>query len=347
MNAAGQPLVLYDSVFLAHDTGAHPERAQRLSHTLANLRTNGLLDDLSTCKPEQVDREDLLAVHTPGYVQSLERFCTTGGGMLAPDPTYASEMSFQAALSAAGAGVKAIDLLFESPARPSFALLRPPGHHALPDRAMGFCLFNNAAVAAAYALRHYGVQRVLIVDYDVHHGNGTQEVFLRDGRVLYVSVHEYPLFPGTGFVDEIGAGSGAGATINVPLPPGSDDLDYRLVFDEVVTPAARRFQPEAILVSAGYDGHWRDPLASMNLTVSGYAMMAQRIVELASELCGGRVAFLLEGGYDLEALAQGVAATLRVMRGEAPTDGLGEGPTRAIGGRAARIVAEVRRLHNL
>lgn len=347
VNAAGQPSVIYDSVYLAHDTGAHPERAQRLHYTMTALQANGLLDVLPVSKAAPVSREDLLAVHTPAYVESLERFCAGGGGMLAPDPTYASPMSYTAALAAAGAGVLAVDMLFSAPVRPSFALVRPPGHHALPDRAMGFCLFNNVAVAAKYTMRRYGLERVLIVDYDVHHGNGTQDIFYRDGRVLFISVHQHPLFPGTGFAHEVGAGPGEGATINIPLPPGSDDLDYEQVFDAVIAPAARRFQPELILVSAGFDAHWRDPLASMNLTVSGYATLARQLLGLAGELCDNRVAFLLEGGYDLEATAQSVEATLRVMLGETPRDGLGAGFEKAVGRRAAGPIAEARRLHGL
>lgn len=346
MEQASKLAIIYDPVFLEHDPGEHPERPQRLSHTLSVLRARGILDTVPVLVPGAVPTEWLTAVHSPDYVRFLERFCASGGGMLALDPTMASRRSFEAALVAAGAGILAVDRLFGAGGQPSFALVRPPGHHALPAQAMGFCLFNNIAIAATYALRHYGVARVLIVDYDVHHGNGTQDIFYRDASVLFFSVHEHPLYPGSGFPEEVGEGPGKGAAINVPLPPGTGDSAYRQVFEQVLVPAARRFQPEAILVSAGFDAHWRDPLASMRVSIAGFAALAEIVHDLALELCQGRVAFFLEGGYDLEALAGSVAATCEVLLGAPPKDPLGKAPVQREPD-ISRILATARQLHGL
>ncbi len=343
----GKPVIIYDPIYLEHDTGDHPERARRLSHTLEVLREKGLLDELGVLAPPPVQWEWLARVHRPDYIRFIERVCASGGGILTLDPTPVSTRSYEAALYAAGAGLLAVDLLCAAEPRPAFALVRPPGHHAVPDRALGFCIFNNVAIAATYALVHYGVPRVLIVDFDVHHGNGTQDIFYEEPRVLYFSVHQSPLYPGTGSVDETGAGPGEGTNVNVPLPPWTGDAGYLEAFREVLAPAAHRFRPTLILVSAGYDGHWRDELAAMRLSVAGFASLVEVIKGLAADLCEGRVTFLLEGGYDLDALAYGVAATLDVLLGGQVVDPLGPGPS---GGRQAdvsRIIAVARQIHGL
>ena len=226
--------------------------------------------------------------------------------------------------------------------------MRPPGHHATAQQALGFCLFNNVAIAARHALNHLGVERTLIADFDVHHGNGTQDAFYTEPRVLYFSVHQSPLYPGTGRIGERGTGRGEGANINVPLPPGCGDEEYGRVFDEVLAPAARRFQPQLILVSAGYDAHWGEMLASMQMTVAGFARMAGTLKGIAQELCQGRLVFTLEGGYHLPALAAGVRATLEVLLGspEAP-DPLG-GPRPGRGGmNIDDILHQVKAAHGL
>jgi len=342
----GGPAVIYDEVFLAHDTGEHPECAARLVRTLAVLQETGLLDGLEVLSPRPAPREWIETVHRPAYVRAVESLCATGGGAFDLD-TPVSARSFEAALAAAGAGLLAVDLLCASPARPSFALVRPPGHHAEPAEALGFCLFNNIAIATHYALRRHGAERVLIVDYDVHHGNGTQHAFYEDGRVLYFSVHQWPLYPGSGTPEETGVGAGEGRIINVPLPHGTGDEGYLEVFGRVLVPAARRFQPDLILVSAGYDAHWRDPLANMSLSVAGYAALATVVKGLAAELCQGRLAFFLEGGYDLDALAYGVAATLDVLLGLPAADPLGPSPYRSRRQGALQAIAVACRIHGL
>ena len=344
---AGRPAIIYDSIFLEHDTGDHPERAERLVRILAVLRERGLLDELETISPQPVTLEWLTKVHTPEYVRFIEEVCARGGGLLSMDPTPVSKRSYAAALFAAGAGLRAVDLLFATEPRPSFALVRPPGHHAEPSQALGFCIFNNIAVAATYALQQHGAERVLIVDFDVHHGNGTQDIFYEDGRVLYFSVHESPLYPGTGFVDEIGAAAGRGATVNVPLPPGTGDDGYAAVFAYVLAPVARRYGPAAILVSAGFDGHWRDPLASMELSVAGFAALVGAVKGLADELCAGRLAFLLEGGYDLDALGYAVAATIDTLMKRPIVDPIGPSPRRGRVADVSRAIAAARRAHAL
>jgi acetoin utilization deacetylase AcuC-like enzyme len=343
---ASKPAVIFDPIFLEHDTGEHPERPRRLEFTWAELGRLGLLDRMDQLTPSAVDPKWLTAVHEPSYVRYLDRFCARGGGLLAMDPTPASRRSYEAALYAAGAGTQAVDRLFAANAQPTFALVRPPGHHALSDRAMGFCLFNNIAIAATYARRHYGAGRVLIVDYDVHHGNGTQATFEEDPNVLFFSVHEHPLYPGSGSPDEVGKGPGTGAAINVPLPPGTGDGGYRSVFEQVLVPAARRFRPDVVLVSAGFDGHWRDPLADMRISISGFGALAMIVQSLAQDLCEGRLAFFLEGGYDLQALAGSVAATFSVLLGEQFVDQLGPAPVRQEPD-IAGILSGVKQIHAL
>jgi acetoin utilization deacetylase AcuC-like enzyme len=229
----------------------------------------------------------------------------------------------------------------------AFALVRPPGHHALASRGMGFCLFNNAAIAARYAQAAYKLNRVMIVDYDVHHGNGTQDAFYSDASVLYLSTHQYPHYPGTGYFSEVGAGPGAGYTVNVPLRGGIGDQGFAAICEEIIGPVARRFQPDLLLISAGYDAHWVDPLASLQLSIAGgYFAIARYLVRLADELCQGRLVYTLEGGYDPDALGYGVAATFRALLGdEKAADPLGPAPRPEPS--IAEIVQTVKRTHNL
>jgi len=227
-----------------------------------------------------------------------------------------------------------VDAVMQGEVNNAFALVRPPGHHATRSQAMGFCLFNNVAVGAQYALDHYKLERVLIVDFDVHHGNGTQDIFYHTPHVLYFSTHQYPHYPGTGNWNEIGEGAGEGFTVNVPLPPRVGDEGFRRILDELLYPLAERYQPQLVLVSAGYDAYWNDPLAMENLSIAGYGVIAQTLVAIANDQCQGRIVFTLEGGYNLDALAYGVAATFHALLGdrEIPNPlGVARTPEHAIG----------------
>jgi acetoin utilization deacetylase AcuC-like enzyme len=306
---------LYRSLrFGDHDNGAHPENAGRLVAIDAALERLDLLRDRPTIPFASASEEVLARVHDPGYIAGLRDFAARGGGWLDGD-TYVGPASFNVATLAAGAGLAAVDAALDGSARRGFVLARPPGHHATPRRGMGFCLFNSIAIAAAHALDR-GLARVLIVDWDVHHGNGTQDAFYETDAVLFISTHQSPLYPGTGSVSERGAGRGEGYTINLPLAAGSDDEVYTEVFDQVVLPAARAYRPELVLVSAGFDAHAGDPLANMRLTESGFAALARRVAAVADEHADGRLIAFLEGGYDPVALAASVVAALAVFDAE-------------------------------
>ncbi|MFQ5554682.1 MAG: histone deacetylase family protein [Acidimicrobiia bacterium] len=289
---------------LDHDTGrGHPERPDRIGAVQAGVRTSGLT--VVEHEPEPVSRTALELAHDAAYIDEIAQFCREGGGHLDPD-TVASPGSWEAALRAAGAGLTAIDLLRRDGADTAFVAMRPPGHHAMHARAMGFCLFNNIAVAVR-SLRAEG-ERVAVIDWDVHHGNGTQDAFYEDGDVLYVSWHEFPAYPGTGGERETGAGSGEGTTVNFPWPWGTDGAPYRWTMERVVLPVIRRFGADWVFVSAGYDAHVADPLAGVRLTAADYEILASSLAGVAPP---GRLVFFLEGGYDLGALRESVAATLR------------------------------------
>lgn len=293
-----------------HATGdGHPERPERVSAVMRGLTAAGL--DMVKLESPAIDRADLVRVHDADYVEFVEGFCKVGGGYLDGD-TVASRDSWDAALRSAGAVSILVDELTGRPGSAGFAVTRPPGHHALRARAMGFCLFNNVAVAAA-RIRARG-ETVAIVDWDVHHGNGTQEMFLEDEGVLYVSVHQWPLYPHEGAITDIERGA-AGTTVNIPLLPGTAGDAYRMAFDGIVVPVMEQFEPDWVLVSAGYDAHVDDPLADMALTAHDYGWMAAR---LARAFPAERLVVALEGGYDLGALEEGVAATVRGLSGEEP-----------------------------
>lgn len=350
-----EPLALYyHPDVLAHDPGQHPEHSGRLRAIVETLEREAQTTPLQA--PEPADLAQVTRIHAPSYVAALEEFIGKGGGPLTLD-TAVSADSFPAALRAAGGAIAAATAVVVGEAQRAFALVRPPGHHARPAQAMGFCLFNNVAIAARELKVAHGVRRSAIVDLDVHHGNGSQESFYDDPTVLYVSTHEYgmvdmgghrvPFYPGTGPLDETGTGDGKGTTINLPLPPGCGDDAYLAVLESVVLPALRRFRPELVLVSLGYDAHWADPLAQMQLTIGGYVAMVERLAAAADELCRGRLALVLEGGYDLDVLGHGVLATVRALRGEPWSDPVGAAPHQLPPQTVDPIVARARRLHRL
>jgi len=304
--------IIWDEAYAEHETGAHPEGVDRIAAVVDYLRTTDLWPRLTVVKPEPATEDDVLLVHTRPHLDTVKRAAAGGGSWLDPD-TYVSPRSYEIALLSAGGAIEATRLW--SRGLVPFALIRPPGHHATPDRAMGFCLFDNIAIAAARLLTE-GYERVAIIDWDVHHGNGTQAAFYDEPRVLFLSMHQWPHYPGSGFFTECGQGAGEGYTVNLPLPAGSRDADYSLAFEAIVEPIVKQFAPQAILVSAGQDIHSDDPLGGMEVSDGGFGMMALRCLRLARELCDGRLAFVLEGGYDRRASARAVEAVLRAIVSE-------------------------------
>jgi acetoin utilization deacetylase AcuC-like enzyme len=337
---------VYDPIFLEHDTGAHPECPDRMRATLALLDECGLLARLARIDARDATPDDLALVHDPRYVAAVHQAALDGGGWADPD-TLITPRSYDVAARVVGGTMAAVDAVLAGDVASAFCLVRPPGHHATPAQAMGFCLFNHVAVAAQHARRRHGLERVAIVDFDVHHGNGTQDAFYADPAVLYVSTHEFPFYPGTGPASETGAGPGRGANINIPMPPGSGDAEHRRAFAEIVVPATRRFHPQLVLVSAGYDAHHADDIADQRLSVDGYGALVSMIVDAAAELCDGRVVFALEGGYHLVALPWCVRRTIELLLGDAPApDPIGPAAPRTPPA-FAEILAQVKALHGL
>lgn len=296
----------------AHDEPQHVEQAARLHAITAALNASGLRSSLLEVPARLATEAQLRAVHSAQMIE-LVRWSATRPRSWIDHDTYTTSASWDAALMAAGTTIAVVEAVVGGSARNGFALVRPPGHHATSTESMGFCLFNNVAVAARYAIDHLGIRRVAIVDFDVHHGNGTQDIFYEDDRVFFCSTHASPLYPGTGAEREIGSGRGHGTTMNLPLPHGVGDRGFARLFGEVVIPAIRRHHPDLILVSAGYDGHWADPLGPLMLSVSGYAMLTTHLMNVAEEICHGRIVLVLEGGYNLRALAASVMASLEVL----------------------------------
>ncbi len=304
------------SVFLEHpssfehETGGHPEQPARIAAIQRELDRRGWLG-FERLRSPAVQREVLTAVHPEAYVESIERLSARGGGAIDLD-TVLSAGSYDAALHAAGGAVRMVELLLDGEADRAFSAHRPPGHHALPRRGMGFCLFNNVAIAARFALEHRGLERVMIVDWDVHHGNGTNDVFHADPSVLFVSIHQWPLYPGSGAASDTGEGDGEGFTVNLPVPAGTGDAEYTALIDETVVPLAREYRPQLVLVSAGFDAHRDDPLANCLVTEEGFAAMTRSLCDVADSV-GAPLGCVLEGGYALDALGRSVAATMEAL----------------------------------
>jgi acetoin utilization deacetylase AcuC-like enzyme len=277
-------------------------------------------------EPKRARPEDLGAVHPMNYLEALRDACAEGPGYIDYAPTYVTTESFEAALDAAGGTLQVVEAVAAGAATAGLAIVRPPGHHATPTRAMGFCLLNNVALAARRA-QELGLRRVMIVDLDVHHGNGTQAATETDPDILYLSTHQMGIYPGSGQVDDTGAGPGVGSVVNIPLPGGAGDQAFARIAERVIAPLAERFSPQILLVSAGFDAHWRDPLAGLQLTIGGYHSLGRILAELARSHCEGRMVVALEGGYDPQVVAQGVFAFALAIAGrELEQDALGAGP---------------------
>jgi acetoin utilization deacetylase AcuC-like enzyme len=321
--------ILRDPLFLLHvNDGDHLESPDRLRAIDAALQAPELRGALVEIPGRDAAREELRWVHEKKWIEAAEQTRGVPRTMFDPD-TSANEHSFDAAVRAAGGVISCVEAAATGGLAAAFALVRPPGHHAESDRAMGFCLFNNAAVAAEFALRRLGLPRVLVVDWDVHHGNGTMHSFYESDQVLFFSTHQFPHYPGSGRVQEIGSGRGRGYTVNVPLPPGQGDEEYAAIFEQVLRPIAAEFAPQLILVSAGFDISRGDPLGDMEVTPAGFSRMTRLLMDLASEHCPGRLVFTLEGGYRLDALAGGVSAVLTTLAGAGAAGTQGQADDRA------------------
>lgn len=301
----------YDVEFLAHDTGpGHPEQPARASAIMRHLERLDWFSGLTRCAPRAAERRWVETVHTGNYIRRAEAACRDGLTFLDSMDVAISARSFEIALLAAGAPLALADALVAGDISNGFALVRPPGHHAEHDAAFGFCLLNNVAILARYLQQHHGFDKIAIVDWDVHHGNGTQHTFEADPSVMYVSTHQYPYYPGTGAASERGEGRGKGTVVNCPMRAGAVDSAYELAFTERIIPALEAYAPEVILISAGFDAHRDDPLAEINLSTAAFSWMSQRLIEIADRHAGGRIISLLEGGYNLSRLGDCVAAHL-------------------------------------
>lgn len=326
--AAAELVVAFDETCLLHrppEGIPHPEAPRRLEVVREAVLSPPVSERAEVVSGRRASEDEVALVHSPEYIERVRTICQHAprGAFLDPD-TYLVPETFEAALVAAGLTIACVEAVVSGVAKRAFALVRPPGHHATPHRGMGFCIFNNAAIAAKYAIERLGLRRAFIADFDVHHGNGTQEAFYSEPSVFYFSSHQHPWYPGTGLEGEMGEGEGRGTTFNAPLPGGCSDSEYERLYREACGRLIRWFKPELVVVSAGFDPHWRDPLSHMNLTARGFWALTRAIVEAAEEVCQGRVAVVLEGGYDPKGLFESAKAVAMALLGE-PLEG-GEAP---------------------
>jgi len=304
---------VYHERFLDHKTGpGHPERPERLQSIVSHLGQVKLAPILEPIPIEPASEEWISKVHTPAHIRFVRERCLRGG-LLDQGDTPVSKESYEVALLAAGGVIAAVEAVLIGSLDNAFCAVRPPGHHATRAESMGFCLFNNAAIGARFARAAHGLSRVAIIDWDVHHGNGTQEIFYEDKSVLYISTHQYPFYPGTGSRTETGSGEGEGCTLNIPMNAGCGEKEYLDAFEGEILPALDRYRPELIIISAGFDAHRDDPLADINLTEESFSRLTALVSESAARNCDGRIVSILEGGYHLAALARSVEAHLRVL----------------------------------
>jgi acetoin utilization deacetylase AcuC-like enzyme len=332
--------VVFSEKFKEHRTGdGHPENPSRMGAVSRALAAPSLSGRLTSLAPRGATRDEILRVHSDRHYEEILATREEERTYLDEDTVTCAE-SAEVALLGVGSVLAAVEAVWTNEVDNAFALVRPPGHHAKPDKAMGFCLFNNVAIAAQHVLRVYAAKRVLIVDFDLHHGNGTQKAFYTSPEVLYVSTHQWPYYPGTGGVKEVGKDAGEGFTLNVPMPPGMGDAEMVQIFREIVDPVGREFGPDMILISAGFDAHEADPLGGMRITHVGYATLASQILHIAEDCCGGKVVFALEGGYHLPNLERAVVSVLAVMVGL--SGGTEELPS---SGSADELIASVRSHH--
>lgn len=312
--------IVLDKLYFDHDNGmGHPESQERLFAIVDMLRETRLLEEVVGIEPRDATKEEITLVHDPKYFDLIQS--TKGKIRVFLDPdTSTCPVSFNAAVRAVGGMLDATDKVMKGEVDIAFPLVRPPGHHAERNRAMGFCLFNNVAVGAAYASKVYGVKRILIVDWDLHHGNGTQNMFYDSSEVLYFSTHQYPYYPGTGSVNEVGVQNGFGYTINVPIHPGMGDKEYIKIFFEILKPVIEQYKPELILISAGFDTYFGDPLGGMGVSPKGFAQMTRFLKEMAESYCSGKLVLILEGGYNLEGLWESTKAVIEELLEKNKTD---------------------------
>ncbi len=304
---------VYDPIFLKHDDPSHPETAQRLTFIDQALQAEGLWAAMQQIPSRAATEEELTLIHPPSYLDQLQEAANQGRRIYVNPDTYMIEHSYQAATTAAGSLIDLCLAVVDQDVDNGFAITRPPGHHALVNQSMGFCLLGNVALAAKQVQVKRGLDRVAIVDFDVHHGNGTQAMLDDDPSVLFNSSHQYPFYPGTGAKHEIGRGAAKGTKVNFPLPPFVGDQGFEALYTELLVPILHHFRPQLIIVSAGYDAHWLDPLAYLGLSLAGFTWLSQTLINLAQELCAGKIVFVLEGGYHLEVLAYGVCNSIKAL----------------------------------
>lgn len=316
----GKTAVVFSPKYYEHNTGhGHPESAKRLSAIINELKGGGLSKSRrwQFVAPEKARIQDVELIHNIEYIDFVETFCRSGGGLLDLEDTVASPESFGTALYAVGGTLKAVNLVMERKFENAFALVRPPGHHAGKSSALGFCIFNNVAIAAQHLLRKNGLKRIAILDIDAHHGNGIQEEFYETDKVLYASLHQDPhIFPGTGFIDEVGEGKGLGYNVNIPLPFQTTNSIYLKAMKEIIVPIIQLYEPQFILIAAGLDGHYTDPVASLSLSISAYQKIYEILADLASKICRGRLVSVLEGGYSLKFVGKIAAVAIAEMCGD-------------------------------